>query len=128
LHIQNAQALLIGGAGPVQSLSFSELFLPASHVIVYHILPPASEPTDFDPSEPNRKMEPVTGIFGGFRLSGHVRMAMQSNLERFLETIRDQFISFYDTDISNPSISGMGAIHAPLLLARRTSLFLAKRF
>ncbi len=127
IHFYNAQTLLIGGTGSVQNLIFPEFFLPASHVIAYHILPPASEPVDYDPSEPNRKMEPVTAIFGGFRINGHIRMAAQSNLARYVETLRDLFVSFYDSDISNPSISGMGVIHAPLVLARTSSLSLAKR-
>jgi hypothetical protein len=126
-HLYNAQTLLIPGAGPVQNMSFPEFFLLASQVIAYHILPPATEPMDFDASEPNRKMEPVTAIFGGFRLNGHIRMAAQSDLAHYLEIMRDQFISFYDNDISNPSSSGMGVIRAPMILARRNCLSLARR-
>ncbi len=126
-RVFDAQILLIGGTGPVQSLSFSEFYLPAAHVIAYHLLPPASDPVDYDASEPNRKMEPATAIFGGFRINGHIRMSTQSDLARYIDTMRDQFISFYDSEISNPGISGMGSIHTPMVLARRSSLYLARR-
>ncbi len=126
LSLYNTQ-VLIQGAGAMHPSSFSEYYLHVSQLLAFHIVPPAEDPMDYDLSEPNRKMEPVTALVGSFRFNGHIRMATSANIGKYLDTAREIFISLYDTDISNPSIPSMGNIHAPLVLVRLNSISLSTR-
>jgi hypothetical protein len=127
LQLFNAQIIFQGLTGSVQSYTFQEYFLPVQQVIVYHIAPPDSEPLDYDPSEPNRKMEPVTVLAGTFRLNAHIRMATQSTTAKYLETARENFISLYEVDISNQALPAFGVLHVPSAMARLKNVFIATR-
>jgi hypothetical protein len=127
LHIYNAHVFQQGIAGPAQSGSFHEYFFPTNLVTAYHLVPPAADPIDYDPSEPNRKALPVTALVGGYAFNGYLRMTVTTDLSRFLNVNREAFISLYDIDISNPAIPAMGVIHVPLALIRNRSVILAAR-
>jgi hypothetical protein len=127
MHIQNAQVVLLGISGPLQSFFFQDYFVPSNQVTAYHLVPPASDPVDYDQSEPNRKLEPVTVMVGGFRFNGSLRMASQTDLGKYLDMNREAFISVYDVDISNPGIPGMALIHVAMALVRNRSVTVAAR-
>lgn len=127
MHIHNAQVLLLGSAGPAQSIFFQEYFIPTSQVSAYHLAPPTADPVDYDPSEPNRKMEPVTVLAGAFRFNGVLRMASQTDLSKYLDLTRESFTSLYDVDVTNPSIAGMGTIHVKMALVRSRTVTFAAR-
>ena len=127
IPIYNVQILIVGGGGPVQQITFPEFHFPCSQILAYHIAPPAKDPPDYDPSEPNRKMEPVALLIGMFRFNGFVRMATQMNLGKYLDITRETYISMYDIDISNPSMPNAGTLHVPMALVRLNASFLATR-
>jgi hypothetical protein len=127
VQIHNAQVLLLGVSGPAQSLFFQDYYIPTSQVSAYHLVPPAVDPFDYDPSEPNRKLEPVTVLVGGFRFHGSLRMAGQTDLSKYLDLTREPFITVYDVDIANPSIPGMGLIHVAMALVRSRAVTVAAR-
>jgi len=125
--LYNAQIIIQGLTGSLQSYTFQEYFLPVQQIIAYHIAPPALDPPDYDPSEPNRKMEPVTVLAGTFRLTAHIRMAIQSNTAKYLETSRENFISLYDVDISNQALPAFGVLHVSIVIARLKMVFISTR-
>lgn len=110
--------VLVSGLGGMQNLSYDEFILPAEQVIAYHIVPPTADPLDYDQSEPNRKLEPVTILVGSFKFKGSLRMATQSNLWKFMETARQNWTSVYDVEITNPGLPSMGVLKVPLVLVR----------
>ena len=118
LFLRNAQVLVFGGPGALQTQVFSEYFLTVSQVIAFHMLPPAQDPVDYDASEPNRKMEPITVLVGTFRFNGHIRMSSQATLEKHLDISREAFMSLYDVEISNPGIPSMGIVKVPMVIVR----------
>jgi hypothetical protein len=127
-YFKLAQANVItAGIGGTQNLSFDELLIPTAQVIAYHIQPPAADPVDYDPSEPNRKLEPVTVLIGNFRFNGSFRMASQSYLSKYLETAREAWTSLYDVDISNPGLPAMGTIHVQMALLRISGALMSVR-
>lgn len=126
MRLYNTQ-ILVQGAGAMHSISLSEYYVHVSQILAFHMVPPAADPVDYDPGEPNRKMEPVTVLLGSFRLNGHVRMATASNLGKYLDTAREIFISLYEIDVSNPSIPSMGSYHVPFSLVRLNSISLGSR-
>jgi hypothetical protein len=119
--------VLTDGIGGTQNLTFAELIIPTSQVIAYHIQPPAADPLDYDLSEPNRKLEPVTILVGNFRFNGSLRMATQSYLFKYLETARETWTSLYDVEISNPGLPSMGTLHVSLALIRMNGTILSPR-
>jgi len=121
-HLYNTKVVMQGLTGNMQTHSYIEYFIPTHQVIAYHVAPPATEPYDYDTTEPNRKMEAVVAIIGTFQFKGHIRMAAHSNTSRYLETTREAFLSLYDIDIINPSLPAMGTIHTPMALLRLNSI------
>jgi hypothetical protein len=127
LGLFNASVLVFGGPTGIQQASFTEFYVPTQQILAYHLVPPAKEPVDYDPSEPNRRMEPTILLVGTFRFSGNIRIAAQSNLSKFLEVARESFFSVYDVEISNPGLPSASALKVPLVLARLTTAVLAIR-
>jgi hypothetical protein len=125
--LYNAQALVFGGPTGLTQASYPEYFIPTQQILAYHLVPPATEPLDYDPSEPNRKMEPAILLVGTFRFNGHIRIATQSKLSKFLELARESFFSFYDVEITNPGLPSASALKVPIVLARLNSSVLATR-
>ena len=78
--LYNARSLSISGGSQPKVLSFRELYIPITQIIAYHLRPPAADPLDFDPTEPNRKMEPVSVIVGHFKFDGRMRIASRISL------------------------------------------------
>lgn len=119
LHLRNANVLILGAS--LQSQNFPDFFLSTPQVCAFHLLPPASDPMDYDETEPNRKMEPLTVLVGTFRFNGHMRMAAITDLTTHLSIIRSPLISIYNIEISNPNLQAMGVLKVSMALVR-TSL------
>jgi hypothetical protein len=115
ITLYKAQTLMIAGGVP-HTNNLIELHIPINQIIAYHILPPAQEPLDYDLSEPNRKMELVTTVFGPFRALAKARVSTNTNLGTQLRTTKELYISLYDVEITNPAIANMAPIHAPMIL------------
>jgi hypothetical protein len=126
LHIYGAQVVLFAG-GPPQSLSFPEYHMATPQVLVFHLAPPAKDPLDYDASEPNRKMEPLTVLVGGFRMNGSVRMATATTLGKHIELAKEVFTSIYDLEISNPALPSLGVMRVPFAMVRGAAVALAAR-
>jgi len=118
LHFKNSNVLVFGPS--LHSQSYVDYFLPTSQIVALHLIPPASEPLDYDESEANRKMEPVTVLVGSFRFNSHVRMSNQSDVANFLSIARNPWMSLYDVEITNPNLQAMGVLHIPFVLVRHT--------
>jgi hypothetical protein len=125
--IYNAKMLMTTAGGQPRSIMYPELHIPVSYVQAMHLLPPAKDPPDYDTTEPNRKMEPVTVFSGTFKMDGNVRMASQFNLARFLEITHVTFLSLYDVDISCLTMPALGVMKVSFAIIRQTTSSLAAR-
>lgn len=126
LHLYNARLMMTSGV-PQKPVLFPEMILTTTQVMAYHLIPPAQDPLDYDPTEPNRKMEPVTAVIGSFRFDGFIRMATMSTLPRYMEVNREMFTALYNTDISNMVLPQLGVIKVPFLMARQAYALFATR-
>ena len=115
MHMLKPQVLVFGG-GPVKALTYSELYFPTGDLIAFHTLPPADEPLDYDPSEPNRMMEPVDLLVGTFVMKGKIRISTQTEVGVSLEVARVAWMSLYDAVITNPSLPQMPPMNIPMVL------------
>ena len=125
--LYNAHVLIFGGPTGIQQMSHSEYYVPTQQILAYHIVPPAKDPVDYDPSEPNRKMEPATLMVGTFRFNGYLRMATQSKIYKYLELARESFFSLYDVEITNPGLPSASTLKVSIVLARLNTAALAAR-
>jgi hypothetical protein len=101
IHLFSSDAVVFGGTPP-QSMTFSELFVPAADVIAFHLAPPAQDPLDYEPNETNRIMVPVKTLIGSFVLNGKLRISTQTDLATTLDAAHGAWTSVYEATITNP--------------------------
>jgi hypothetical protein len=127
MTVYSAQILDLTAGGNPRSLSFRELFLPSMLINAFHIRPPLSDPADYDPNEPMRKMEPVTVLVGSFRFDGNVRISSKTNLESYLDVIKEDFTSIYDIQVTPLNIPAMKPYRVPFALLRKDAVIFSPR-
>jgi len=117
IHLLKPQVInLNGGAGRMQN--YSEIYMPTAQMIAFHLTPPAHDALDYDESEKNRKMQPVTVLVGTFVFNGAIRISNQVDLGTSITSGRAVWMSIYDVKISNPQLPQMGVVQVPMLLVR----------
>lgn len=116
--------LLLTTTPNAQPGSYREMIVPASIVGAYHLIPPASDPMDYDPTEPNRIMVPVSVLIGSSRINGKMRMTQQSNVQKYLDVTHESFTSIYDAEITNVLLPSLGRLKVPYVQVRQeTGIF-----
>jgi len=127
LQINNAKVIMTTGTSPSRPLVFPEIHLPSAEVLAMHILPPASEPLDYDPSEPNRRLLPAIVLFNAFKADGALWSSTRVDLSKFIELNREAFTSIYDVQISSPIFTGLPIIRVPMMICRQARVIFAAR-
>ncbi|TLN28507.1 hypothetical protein FDZ74_00560 [bacterium] len=116
--------LLLTTTSNAQPGNYREMIVPASIVGAYHLIPPASDPMDYDPTEPNRIMVPVSVLIGSSRINGKMRMTQQSNVQKYLDVTHESFTSIYDAEITNVLLPSLGRLKVPYVQVRQeTGIF-----
>ncbi len=115
IHIHKAQVLMFGGP-LTKSLSYDELYLPISQVIGFHLVSPAEEPLDYDPSEPNRALKEVHLALGNFAVKGQVRISTHTDFATSIEVAHAGWLSVYDAEITTLFVPQFPTFHAPMVL------------
>ena len=126
IFFHNAHVITFSGPTP-KPQSFTELHVPSSQVLAFHVKPPAQDPLDYDPNEPMRKMEPTTALVGHFRFDGYLRMSTHTDIERYLDVSKETFTTMYDVEISQPAFPTMRAIHVLFVLVRSERVLFSRR-
>jgi hypothetical protein len=119
LKLYDAQHMVIGGAHPLAPVKSSILYLQINNINAYHLMAPSSEPLDYDPDEPNRKMIPTTAYMGYFQFEGFSRMAEFTNMENYLSAAKAEFIPVYNSQMTCPMVPSIKGIQAPMVLVRQ---------
>lgn len=117
--LRNAKMLLTTTSGSSRPSSFRELIVPVALIGAYHLIPPASDPLDYDPTEPNRVMILVSLMIGSSNINGKMRMTQQSSLSKYLDVTHESFSSIYDAEITNILLPSLGTLKVPYLQARQ---------
>lgn len=114
------------GTGEPQVVRFPELHFPLAQVVALHLAPPGADPLDYDTSEQNRKLEPVTALAGPFRFDGLIRIPAHVTLTRQMEIMRDPFAMLYDVSVSS-AFQPMGVVQTSMALIRPNCFTIAAR-
>jgi len=121
--VYNAKVLSIAYNAPPKPLLLSEVHVTNPEILAYHLIPPETDPLDYDPSEPNRIMDPVTTIIGPYRIDAKMRMSTRSTLKKYLDITRETFTPLYEAEITNLLMPTLGVMKVPMLLVRQANSF-----
>uniref|UniRef100_A0A7C4PGZ5 Uncharacterized protein n=1 Tax=Anaerolinea thermolimosa TaxID=229919 RepID=A0A7C4PGZ5_9CHLR len=127
ITLYNASGIITTTAVNAKPFHYGELNIPVSQIHAYHLMPPARDPIDFDPTEPNRRMESVTALVSTFMFKGSLRLSANADLKKYLEVTRESFTAIYDAEITNGVIPSLGPISVPFVLVRQDTTTFAKR-
>ncbi len=119
ITIYEGKSLNTTGGGNPKPMSFPEIHLPTKSVLGFHALPPYSDPLDYDPSEPNRRMDPVSVIVGSFRFDALVRLSAITTLGKYIDVTREEFSVLYDLSITCLTVPVLGTMKVPFAIVRQ---------
>ena len=127
LTIYNAGLLITNQGTNARPANFIELHVPVTQVFAFHLMPPAQDPLDFDPTELNRRMEPVNAIISSFVVKGNMRISANATLKKFIEVTHENFTGLYDAEISSLTLQNFGPIKLPYVLVRQAATIFTTR-
>jgi hypothetical protein len=123
--IFNAKALITTNNTTPKPIQLKEIHISLTQILAIHLIPPAQDPPDYDPTEPNRVMTPAAALVGTFRFDGKMRMSTVTNLAKYIEITRENFTGLYEVDISCPVMPALGTLKVPFVLVRQATTFFA---
>ncbi|MDX9992824.1 MAG: hypothetical protein RBS68_12365 [Anaerolineales bacterium] len=106
MHVLKAN-LISFGVGAPRVDNFEEVYFPTSECLSFHLTPPATDPLDYETTEQNRLMQPMTLLVGSFLFQGLLRVSAMTDLPTTMEGNRLPWLSFYEITISNPALPQM---------------------
>jgi hypothetical protein len=121
MRLLDTKGLITTAGGQPKPVAFKETNIPAEYILAYHMLPPAQDPVDYDVTEPNRSMIPVTMGIGTFFCNGFLRISTISTLAKFLDATKEVFTSVYDAEINCPIMPSLGTLKIPYLQVRKNN-------
>ncbi len=125
MHLLKPQIIFLNNS-PAKAFSFTETYLPTSQVIAFHLTPPTKDPMDYDETEKNRIMQPVSVLVGTFIFNGALRISTQVDFgTSIINNARISWLSIYNVKISNPNLPQMGEILVPMLVVRPSQVTFA---
>ncbi len=127
IPLYNAGSIVTSSGTAPRTINFTEMAVPVTQIIAFHLLPPAADPLDYDESEPNRRMEPVNALIGTFQVKGSLRINASAALRRYLEVTRENFTPVYDAEITNLILPAFGPLKVPYLLIRQAAAIFTTR-
>jgi hypothetical protein len=121
ITLHNAQVSFSFGNTLTKPIKYTELHIPYGEIRGFHLMPPQKAQLDYDPSELNRVMAPITIYVGAFYFSANFRKSTQASIKTMLEVTKADFFSVYDAEISHPGNQNMKPILVNFALVNRTS-------
>lgn len=121
ITLYNGQTIIAQGNTLSKPDKYTEIHIPYDEIIGFHLMPPQEAQLDYDPSEPNRIMTPVTVHVGAFHFHADYRISTQTTVQTMLDVTKADFIPIYDVEIYHPGNPNMKSIHVNFALVRRQS-------
>jgi hypothetical protein len=126
ITLYNAQVMFTETNYIARPVKHKELIFHEHNVLGYHLTPPNEDHLDYDPTEPNRMMTPITAHVGPFLVRAQMRISEQTTVKTNLEVSKAEFVSVYDAEISHPHNQNMAPIKNNLMYVRlKNCLFAA---
>lgn len=126
ITLYNAQVMFTETNYIARPVKHQELLLHENNVLAYHLTPPKEDNLDYDPTEPNRIMTPITVHVGPFLVQAQMRISERTTVKTNLEVSKAEFISVYDAEVTHPHNPNMAPIKNNLMYVRlKNCLFAA---
>ncbi len=119
IWLQNAKMILVASGFPPKPVSYAHVHIKTPEILAYHILPPQSDPPDYDANDKNQRMFPIIGMVSSFRVEGNLWMSYHVDLNRYLEISKENFVPLYNAKISKPILPMLGTIQVSQVLVKR---------
>lgn len=116
IHLYKAQLIQLAGSPP-KTYAKDEVFISTPEIIGFHLAPPAHDPPDYEPSETNRRMQPVHVFMGSFEMKSKLRVSTSTDFASSLDVMNTTWLSLYEAEITNPYVPQLN-IATPMLLVR----------
>lgn len=126
IPLLNARCILANTTGETKPVILPQAFVATSEVVIFHLMPPQTDPLDYDPNEPNRKMEPVTVLAGPYRIDAFIRLAARANLAHFIDVSHETFTSLYNAEITRIDLPSRQPMRIPYILVRQAKAVFAE--
>ena len=120
----SAQTIAIHGSQISKPIKYNELHIPYEEVVAFHLMPPAEAQLDYDPTEPNRIMVPVTAYAGSFHFKASIRIGVQTTIQNLLGITKSDFMSIYDVEIYHPSNPNMKPMNVNFAMIQRVAVMI----
>jgi len=118
LALTNNKTISTFPGSSLKPISFTEVHIPISQVLIFHVTPPDEDPIKFDPSEPNMQTLNAILQIGNYEIDGKIRISSKINPTQYLQITHEAFYSVYDSIIHCPTMPEMGAFKVPFTIAR----------
>ena len=115
VHVHKPQILVFGGP-LTKSMINDEMYCPIPQIYGFHLAPPADEPLDYDPDEPNRAMKEVNLLLGSFSVKGKLRISTHTDFATAIEVAHTGWLSVYEAEVSPLFVQGFPTMQSPLML------------
>lgn len=127
ITLYNAKSLVTTSVNNLHPTAYPEVNIAVPQIIAWHLAPPAKDPIDYDPTEPNRHLEPINILLSTFLIKGSLRLSTNADLKKYLEVTREAYTALYDVEISNLIMPNLGPIVVPYILVRQDSSIFTRR-
>lgn len=121
-----AQALFLEPNFAGKAIRHSQMMVPSRTILGYNLMPPQKDQLDYDPTEPNRKMAPVTVYMGALMVKGNLRISEITSVKTTVEVTKADFISLYDIEVCHPNNPKMSPVRSNMGYFRLNNLLIAE--
>jgi hypothetical protein len=125
LPLDQAQVLFMEPNYVAKPVKHQQILVPTPTILGYHLMPPHKDVLDYDPTEPNRIMAPMSLYMGSLRIEGNIRISEVTDVKTTLEVMKATFLTMYDIKISHLTNTQMAPIKAGQAYFRIHSLLVA---
>ena len=125
LALTEAQAMFLEPNYISKPIKHQQILIPTPTILGYHLMPPQKDVLDYDLTEPNRKMAPLTIYMRAMKINGHIRISEVTDTKTTLEVMKADFLTVYDLEISHLNNTQMSPIRTSQAYFRIHSLLIA---
>jgi len=124
ITLLNAQVLFLGPNFASKPVGHAQLMVPSRTILGYNLMPPQKDQLDYDPTEPNRKMAPITLYMGPLMVKGNLRISEITTVKTTVEVSKADFISLYDIEVCHPNNPKMSPVRSNMGYFRLNQLLI----
>jgi hypothetical protein len=121
-----AQVLFLEPNFAAKPIRHAQIMVSSRTILGYNLMPPQKDQLDYDPTEPNRRMTPVTLYMGALMVKGSMRISEITSVKTTVEVTKADFVALYDIEVCHPNNPKMSPIKSNMGYFRLNNLLIAE--